>query len=217
MKKNILIILLFSALAGFSQATPRKKKISIGLTVMGQNVSENTIESELSYFDSKPINYDVQFKIGKIFFREKITAGFAISFSTVNFYDCESANYDRRHSTGSDFDSNSPEYYKSTLEMQLGVFAKYKVYDEIFVDAYVGLFGVFPDGGFFPSINNYDITKYNFSIGYGIHLWHFLALEPHISIRNSRKIYMGSKDHYDKISPLSFGLGITFKLTGAKP
>ncbi len=175
---------------------------------MGQNISENNVESELSFYNSKPINYDVQFKIGHIFFREKITTGIAIGFSTVNYYDIDST----RHNA----DEDQEDYYKSTIEMQFGLFSRYKIYDEFFVDAYVGLIGVFPDGGFFPNVDYPNITKYNFSVGYGFHLWHFLALEPHISIRNSRLIYMGERDNYDKISPFSFGLAITFKLPGPK-
>lgn len=195
---------MFSVFIGFSQSKISKKKLSIGLNVMGQNVTDNSIESEASFYNHKPINYDVQFKIGGLFLKEKLTTGLALGFSPINFYDWESA----RH----DLEENSNAYYKSTTEMQFGVFAKYKVYNEVFVDAYVGLFGLFPDGGVFPRGDYHNIIKYNFSIGYSLHLWHFIALEPHISIRNRRIVYKGSDYPDDDISPLSFGLGLTFKL-----
>lgn len=208
MKNKILILLLLNVFACFSQSEIRKKKLSIGLAVMGQNITENSMEGATVFFNPKPINYDIQFKIGKIFFKEKITAGLALGFSPINFYNRESARND---------EDNKEEYYRSTTEMQFGLFAKYKVYDEIFVDTYVGLFGLSPDGGFFPRGDYYNIIKYNFSVGYSLHLWHFLALEPHISIRNSRTIYKGNANVFDDISPLSFGLGLTFKLAGSRP
>lgn len=205
MKNNLLLFFLFSAFICFSQVEHRKKKLSLSLNVMGQNVTDNSIEREPIFYNHKPINYDVQFKIGRIFYKEKITAGLALNFGSVNYYDNASARQD--------IEENRIDYYKSTIELQFGFFARYKVYDEFFVDAYVGLLGVFPDGGFFPRVDDsHNITKYNFSIGYSIHLWHFVALEPHVSIRNSRNMYMGRVDNYDKISPLSFGLGLALKL-----
>ncbi|WP_299436309.1 hypothetical protein [uncultured Maribacter sp.] len=205
MRYKVIILFILSVFTGFSQSEIRKKKLSIGLNIMGQNVTDNSIERESVFYNHKPINYDVQFKIGRIFYKEKITAGLALNFGSVNYYDNASARQD--------IEENRADYYKSTIELQFGFFARYKVYDEFFVDAYVGLLGVFPDGGFFPRVDDsHNITKYNFSIGYSIHLWHFIALEPHISIRNSRLIYMGRVDNYDKISPLSLGLGLAFKL-----
>ena len=205
MRYKVIILFILSVFTGFSQSEIRKKKLSIGLNIMGQNVTDNSIERESVFYNHKPINYDVQFKIGRIFYKEKITAGLALNFGSVNYYDNASARQD--------IEENRTDYYKSTIELQFGFFARYKVYDEFFVDAYVGLLGVFPDGGFFPRVDDsHNITKYNFSIGYSIHLWHFIALEPHISIRNSRLIYMGRVDNYDKISPLSLGLGLAFKL-----
>lgn len=205
MKNSILFVLLFSTLAGFSQSKLRKKKVSIGVAVMRQSVTENFSEGTTPFFEHKKNHYDLQFKIGQFFFKEKITAGLAIGFNSNNVFD-----YTLTRKSGGETTKESK--YISSTEMQFGLFAKYKVYDEIFVDAYVGLYGLTPIGRTFPSADIYNIIKYNFSVGYSLHIWHFLAVEPSISIRNSRKKYRGVDYLDDNISPLSFGLGLTFKL-----
>lgn len=180
---------------------PNKKKLHLNLNVMAQGVTKNYAEGSPLYFKDSNKNIDVHFKLGKFLFKEKIVIGLGFNFRTVN---------DTKYIGNEDF--NPETDYIGTLETQLGFFVRYKAYDKLFVEGYAGLFGWILSGGIFPKANYGPIIKHKLGIGYSFNIWHFLAIEPNISLMNPRELFRGKGNLADDVGIVSYGIGIAFKL-----
>jgi hypothetical protein len=131
----------------------KKKKLLLNLNVMGQGVTQNYEAGTAPYFEDSNTNIDVHFKIGRYLFKEKATVGFGLNFRAVN-----NTKYISPRPPVEEFD---PEiHYIETTELQLGIFSRYKIYDELFVEGYAGFFGWVFRGRFFPSGPIGSIIKY---------------------------------------------------------
>lgn len=170
-----------------------------------QKVTENQVESTLPVFAHSNHNIDYHLKFGRYLLRQKMVIGLGLNIRFVNAIRA--------------FHPKEPTTYITSQEFQLGAFARYTIFNEIYIETTFGFFGLVPGAGYFLPATSFGsvtkfgpVTKYKFGLGYSFHLWHFLALEPNISFLNQREIYRGKGAPSDTVGQLSFGLGIAFKL-----
>ncbi|MFK7811485.1 MAG: hypothetical protein AB8B59_03270 [Maribacter sp.] len=196
--KNILTIICLIAINLSMSQTLQKKRVLLNLEVSHQKVTENQVESTLPVFEHSNHNIDYHLKFGRYLLKQKLVVGLGLNIRFVNAI--------------RDYHPKEPTTYITSQEFQLGAFARYTIFNEIYIETTFGFFGLVPNGGFFPTTSFGPVTKYKFGVGYSLHLWHYLAIEPNISFLNQREIYRGKGAPSDIVGQLSFGLGIAFKL-----
>lgn len=200
MKTSILILLLLLAHTAIVGQNGGKKKGFFSINMAGQKITDNSTPDTMPYFESDPTNIDYQLKIGRIFYRERMVAGMALNLREVNLFDIEAGR-----------DEIEDNDYITRTEFSLGLFTRYYLYDQLFVEGYLGLFGLARQN-FLPTSAPGSITKYGLTLGYSIQLWHFVAIEPSIGIISQRMKLRGNSAPTDDIGQFSIGLGLSFKL-----
>jgi len=105
-----------------------------------------------------------------------------------------------------DYKESIPE---EDTSVGLGVFSRYYMYKGVFAEGYLGFFSKTIDA-ILPEEDMSAILKRRVSIGYSYFVFKHIAIEPMVNFSNKRYRFRGKDLSDDVVSPLSFGIALTF-------